>query len=149
MKGSITLANTYAACVEQPDARIFWGTAALMNLKVFGADCSNAFAEAPPPTEPLYMKIDAQFRQWWSKHKRTEPIPADKEFVKVQHAIQGHPEVPRLWQLFIDDILLNKMGFRQTVHEKCLYVKTMNGKPIYILRQVDDVAIAAENKSIA
>ena len=57
-KGSIVLANTYAAYVEQPAARIFWATAAIKNLLVFGADCSNAFAEASPPTEPLYMKID-------------------------------------------------------------------------------------------
>ena len=41
------------------------------------------------------------------------------------------------------------MGFRQTIHEKCLYVKTTNGKSVYILRQVDDVAIAAEDKSTA
>ena len=105
MKGSITLANTYAACVEQPAARIFWSISALKNLRVYGADCFNAFAEAAPPTEPLYMKIDSQFRSWWTEHRHRSPIPDDNNFVKVQHTIQGHPEAPRLWQTFIDDIL--------------------------------------------
>ena len=31
LKGSITLANTYAACLEQTGARIFWAIAALTN----------------------------------------------------------------------------------------------------------------------
>ena len=100
-KGSITLANTYAACVEQPAAQIFWATSAVKNLLVFGADCSNAFAEASPPTEPLYMKIDQQFRNWWKIHKHRSPLSERDLYVKVQHAIQGHPEAPRLWQLLL------------------------------------------------
>ena len=96
---------------------MFWSTAALKNLKVFGADCSNAFAEAPPPKAPLYMKIDSQFRTWWHKHKRYDPLPEKDLYVQVQHAIQGHPESPRLWQDFIDNILINELGFRPTTHE--------------------------------
>ena len=127
----------------------FWSTAAIKNLRVFSADCSNAFAEAPPPTAPLYMKIDAQFRKWWNTHKHRKELPIKDLFVKVQHAIQGHPEAPRLWQIFIDDILIDKMGFRHTTHEKCLYVKTVDGNDVYILRQVDDVAIASDTKETA
>ena len=61
-KGSIILANTFAACLEQPAARLFYGTCALRNYIIYGLDCSNAFAEAPPPVAPLYLKIDQQFR---------------------------------------------------------------------------------------
>ena len=149
MKGTVTVANTYAACVEQPAARIFYSIAAQNNLRVYGADCSNAFAEAPPPTEPLYMKIDKQFRDWWTTHKHRDKLPEKDLFVKVQHAIQGHPEAPRLWQIFIDGILIDKMGFRNTTHEKCLYVKCINGENVYLLRQVDDVAIASKTKQTA
>ena len=46
-KGTITLAHTFAACLEQPGARIFWASTAYLNLIVIGADASNAFAEAP------------------------------------------------------------------------------------------------------
>ena len=53
--GAITLAHTYAACLEQPAARLFWGAAALKNYQVYGCDCSNAFTEAPHPKAPLHL----------------------------------------------------------------------------------------------
>ena len=57
--------------------------------------------------------------------------------------------MPHLWQIFIDDILIDKMSFKNTTHEKCLYVKNADGNDVYILRQVDDVAIASETKDTA
>ena len=41
------------------------------------------------------------------------------------------------------------MGFTTTTHEQCLYVKKVNNHDIYILRQVDDIAIASPNKETA
>ena len=61
-KGSVTLANTYAACLEQAGARIFWATCALKNKLIFGSDMSNAFAEAPAPKAPLYLKVDIAYK---------------------------------------------------------------------------------------
>jgi hypothetical protein len=58
---AVTLAHTYASCVEQPSARIFWSLAALNGMRVLGADAGNAFGEAPPPVQPFYMAIDDQF----------------------------------------------------------------------------------------
>ena len=43
------LSETYANCVNQTSARLFYAVAAAENHLVFGADVSNAFAEAPPP----------------------------------------------------------------------------------------------------
>ena len=117
-KGSVTLANTYAACLEQAGARIFWATCALKNKLIFGSDMSNAFAEAPAPKAPLYLKVDIAYKNWWL-NKTGVQLEGDY-YVKVNHAIQGHPESPRLWQLFIDDIL-KKIGFRATTHEPCIY----------------------------
>jgi hypothetical protein len=42
------LAETYANCIDQTSARLFYAVAAAENLLVFGADVSNAFAEALP-----------------------------------------------------------------------------------------------------
>ena len=66
---AITLAHTYASCIEQPAAKMFYSLAALENMIILGADASNAFAEAPAPVAPLYMKINKHFRNWWTKHK--------------------------------------------------------------------------------
>ena len=147
-KGSVTLANTYAACLEQAGARIFWATCAAKNKLVYGADMSNAFAEAPAPKAPLYLKVDVAYKNWWY-NKTGEKLEGDY-YMKVQHAIQGHPESPRLWQLFIDEIL-TKIGFRATTHEPCVY-KLHNEifkEEIFLLRQVDDFAIGCDSSETA
>ena len=147
LKGTITLANTYAACLEQSGFRIFWAICALRNKQVFGSDAANAFAEAPPPKCPLYLKVDAAFRNWYS-NKYKISLPEDT-YVKVNHAIQGHPEAPRLWQDHIDGIL-QKLGFKPTFHEPCIYSRTLeSGEEIFLLRQVDDFAVGCDDISTA
>ena len=144
LKGSVTLANTYAACLEQPAQRIFWGTVAIENLIAVGADASNAFAEAPPPVAHLYVTVDKPFREWWITLKRPE-IP--KGYVlQVQHALQGHPESPKLWADFIDDIIRTKVGLIPTTHEPYLYRGEVNGNRVVFLRQVDDFAVASSDE---
>jgi len=68
-KGSITLAHTYVACVEQPAQRVYWGLVVLRNFIDIGADASNAFAEAPPPKAPLYVLVDRPYREWYKRKK--------------------------------------------------------------------------------
>ena len=48
IKGTVILAHTYAAALEQSGARMFWVLTALHNYTVYGADATKAFAEAPP-----------------------------------------------------------------------------------------------------
>ena len=58
-QGTITLRHTYAnSLVAAASERLFWSITAQKGLMAYGADCSNAFAEAPPPKVPLYMLID-------------------------------------------------------------------------------------------
>ena len=59
---AVTIAETYAACVEQPAQRLYWALVASLNLTAIGCDVGNAFAEAPAPSQPFYMYIDEQFR---------------------------------------------------------------------------------------
>ena len=146
LKDTITLAATYAACLDQSACRLFWSIAAIKNKKVFSADAQNAFAEAPPPKSPLYLKTGEAFRNWW-KNKHNELLPRDS-YVRVNQAIQGYPESPRLWQLHIDGIL-RKIGFTSTTHEPCIYVQHTPTESIYFLRQVDDFAIACDDHKTA
>ena len=148
LKGSVTLANTYAACLEQTGARIFWAIAAFKNKKIYGSDASNAFAEAPPPKAPLYLRVDSAYREWY-RNKTGKDIP-EASYVRVQHAIQGHPEAPRLWQDHIEGII-QKLGFTATKMEPCIYIlkKGEFDEDIFLLRQVDDFAIACANEETA
>jgi hypothetical protein len=45
------LDKMYANCVDQTSSRLFYSITAAENLLMFGADISNAFAEAPPPKQ--------------------------------------------------------------------------------------------------
>ena len=114
---------------------------------VVGADASNAFAEAPSPKAPLYVVVDQQFREWWRKQGKGE-IP--KGYVmKVKHALQDHPESPRLWAKMIDEIIRTHVGLQPTSHEQCLYERTIDGEKVLFLRQVDDFAVACKNVEIS
>ena len=146
LKGSITLAHTYAACIDQSACRLFWAIAAMKCKLVYGSDAVNAFAEAPPPKSPLYLKTDAAYRNWY-KNKYNIDLPTSS-YVRVHQAIQGHPESPRLWQQHIDSILF-KIGFKSTTHEPCIYTLYTATETIYMLRQVDDFAIACDDHATA
>jgi deoxyuridine 5'-triphosphate nucleotidohydrolase len=147
-QGTITLGYTFANSVDAGSERLFWAIAAQKGLKVFGADCSNAFAEAPPPQHPLYMWIDEAYKEWWYHHLKRDPIPPHHTVVRVQNAIQGHPESPRLWEKMIDGIL-RRNKLHPMTHEPCLYMGYINGGYTLFLRQVDDVAIAMEDDDTA
>jgi hypothetical protein len=88
-------------------------------MRILGANTGNAFGEAPP---------DDRFRQWWTEHKKGEPIP-EGYVLPVNHALQGHPEAPRLWEKHIVKIL-DELLFKLTTHIKCIYQNTINGKKV-------------------
>ena len=62
---AVTLAETYAACVEEPIHCLTWAISAALNLYCKGCDVRNAFAEAPAPVNPFFMYLDDQYREWW------------------------------------------------------------------------------------
>ena len=62
--------------------------------------------------------------------------------------MQGHPELPRLWEKHADSTL-KELGLKPTVHEPCLYSGVVDGKRVIFKRQVDDFAIAAPDERTA
>ena len=145
--GTVTWGYTYAKALDHVGHRIFWAAVAEKNFIVRGCDASNAFAEAPPPKHPLYVRIDRPFREWWESKGRP-PIPSGY-VLPVQKALQGHPEAPRLWATLIDRILTKDLGLKATTHENCLYHGYLEGKEIIFLRQVDDFLCASSSDTIA
>jgi len=112
------LDETYANCVDQTSSRLFYAVSAAENLLIYGADVSNAFAEAPPPKQGFYIHPDRAFREWWNNHKKRPPI-AKGDVIPILSAMQGHPESPRLWEKHADAIL-HECGLIPTIHEPCL-----------------------------
>ena len=125
--GSVqVLDETYANCVDQTSSRLFYAIATAKNMLIFGADVSNAFAEAPPPKQGFYVRPDRSFNKWWVKHKQRPPIPPG-HVIPILTAMQGHPESPRLWEKHADAIL-RELGVTPTVHKPCLYSSNIDGK---------------------
>ena len=148
LKGSVTLSRTCAAALEQSGAQLFWALSAINNHVITGADASNAFAEAEPPEAPQCVRVDDAFREWRTKEKGNPDIPLG-HVVKVNHALQGHPESPQLWSKKIDGVL-HKLKFKNSTHEPCTCGKTLHDNAqIFFLCQVDDFLTSAPTQEIA
>ncbi len=117
------------------------------NMLVFGSDICNAFAEAPPPKQGFNIQPDCAFNEWWENHKGNPPIPPG-HVIPVLSTMQGHSELPRLWEKHTD-VILQELGLTPTTHEPCLCSGTIDGKRIVFMRQVDNFAISAPNQRTA
>jgi hypothetical protein len=58
------LDKTYANCVDQTSSQLFFDIATSENLLLFGANVSNASAQAPPPRQSFYIFQDRAFCDW-------------------------------------------------------------------------------------
>jgi len=120
------LDETYENCVDQTSSRLFYAVSAAENLLIYGADVSNAFAEAPPPKQGFFIHPDRA----WNNHKKRPPI-AEGDVIPILSAMQGHPESPRLWEKHADAIL-RECGLIPTVQEPCLYSGMINGQHVIL-----------------
>jgi hypothetical protein len=144
--GQATIAgHTYAPTPDMTDLRLFFALSALENKLVFGADVSNAFAEADAPAQVYYMRVDTQFSTWHQSQGHP-PIPSGF-VIPINKNLQGHPEAPRQWSRHIDRIL-QSYSFRPTVHAPCLYRALIDTEHVLFLRQVDDFAIATNHEDL-
>ncbi len=112
-------------------------------MLIFGADVSNAFAKAPPPKKPFFIRPDKAFHEWWVNHLKHDLI-SPGHIILILSGMQGHPESPRLWEKHADKILC-KIGLTPTIHEPCLYSGTFNDNHVLFMLQVDDFTMAAPN----
>ena len=150
-RGTVTLAETYAASLDQTASRVFWAATAINNFITIGADASNAFAEAPAPVAPLYVYVDEQFRQWYKhRYPNRKPIPPGY-VLRVKKALQGHPESPRLWAQLIDKII-KQLNLKACTHEPNLYYTddyNNLGKTVLFMKQVDDFCVSCQDRDTA
>jgi hypothetical protein len=141
------LDHTYANCMDRTGSCIFYAISAAKNMLVYGADISNAFAEAPPPKQGFFIYPDRAIHNWWVNKKGKSPIP-NGHVIPVLGAMQGHPESPQLWEKHIDWILRD-IGLTLTIHEPCIYSGLILRERVLFMQQVDDFAISAPFQCIA
>jgi len=73
----------------------------------------------------------------------------DKDLVlPVLRALQGHPEEARLWEEHIS-VILEKVGSKNTTHEKNICTGKFFGEKVPSVRQVDDFTLGCHEESAA
>ena len=108
----------------------------------------NAYQQSPPPSIDCYLEIDDTIYDWYLRRFGVK-LDREKQVIPLYRALQGHPEAGVLWERMITDILVNKMGFKNTTHERNIYIGSINEVEVLICRQVDDFASAAPDKRTA
>ena len=73
----------------------------------------------------------------------------DQYVVPVLKNLQGLPHAGASWEVMINDILKNKLGFTNTTHERSLYRGTFEGHDMLICHMVDDYCIATADPAVA
>ncbi len=68
----------------------------MKNYVIVEADVVNLCAQYPSPFEPTYVRVDAQYSEWYQKRFCIE-IVCKIHVLPVQHALQGYPESDSLW----------------------------------------------------
>ena len=139
------LVQTYAICIELPCLRLFLAICAQRNYYVTFGDVENAYQQSPPPSVDCFLEIDDTIYDWYLR-KFGVKLDRLKQVIPLYKALQGHPEAGALWERMITDIIINKMGFRTTTHERNIYEGTLDGHEILVCRQVDDFAAGSTTK---
>jgi hypothetical protein len=110
-----------------------------LNYLLYGGDAQDAFAYSPAPKVPTYVRIDDTFADRY--HHHFGKTINCHQVLAILHALQGHPKAARLCEEHITKSL-HDLGFKSTTHEHNIYICRDATRPILLLHQVDDFAIA-------
>jgi hypothetical protein len=73
-------------------------------------------------------------------------VPGKENFVcKLKKSLYGLKQSLRQWYKRFDSFMISN-GFKRSQYDSCVYIKFVNGSPIYLLLYVDDMLIAANSK---
>ena len=106
--------------------RLYFSIVSYMMMIALFLDVVNAYQQAPGPSIPCYIEADEAIQVWY-KRRFGKDIDPRTEVIPLFGALQGHPEAGVLWEHMINDILVNKLKFKQVPHEQNLYLGSSAG----------------------
>jgi hypothetical protein len=124
--------------------RIFWAMVVIRGWIAIYADAIDVFAQAEPPKEPNFVRIDDQMAEWLEKV--TGKRPAITLVLPVICALQGHPTAGSFREDKAEGLLKEDLGLTPTTHETCLYLGSYGGQEVLIGRQIDDFLAAGRDE---
>ena len=73
-------------------------------------------------------------------------VPNKENYVcKLKKSLYGLKQSPRQWYKRFDSFILLH-GFKRSEYDSCVYIKIVDGLPIYLLLYIDDMLIAAKSR---
>jgi hypothetical protein len=112
----------------------FFGIVAMHDLELEQLDVKTAFLHGELEEE-IYMDQPEGFI-----------VHGKEEFVcKLKRSLYGLKQSPRQCYKKVDSFMMAH-GFKRYTYDSCVYIKFVDGSPIYLLLYVDDMLIAAKGK---
>jgi hypothetical protein len=121
--------ETYAPVAQWSTIRMLLTMAVQRNLKTRALDISNAFVTAPlEPDEHIYVEMPRG-------HTKPDTV------YKLNKSLYGLRQSPKKFFEFLRDKLVDGLGFVQSDHDKCLFIRG----DVLLVVYVDDALIFAKD----
>lgn len=122
-------------------------TAANQRREIATADVKGAYLEAFLKTD-VFMELDPEISALLVElYPKYQPFLSNgKIVVKLVRALYGCIESALLWYEAISSFLMS-LGFNQSVHDECLFIKGIGKDAIHIAVYVDDLFISASKRA--
>ena len=130
--------DSFSATLRATSFRLLCAIAAGKKMKLEHFDITNAFTEA---------KIDAEIYVEPPKGFETYDADGKPQVLRLLRALYGSKQASRLWQQHLKHHLVSKMGFTNSLHDPCLFVKHFgDGTCCMVGVYVDDIILAHNGK---
>lgn len=119
--------DVFSPVVKHSSICIFFGIVAMHDLELEQLDVKTTFLHGELEEE-IYMDQPEGFI-----------VPGKEEFVcKLKKFLYGLKQSPRQWYKRFDSFMISR-GFSRSQYDSCVYIKFVDGSPIYLLLYVDDI----------
>jgi hypothetical protein len=123
----IDFTETFAPTVKHKSIKLLLQLAAMCDYEIKQLDYNTAFLNAKL-TEEIYVTIPEGYHKY---------VPTNTKYLRLIKTLYGLKQAPREWWLELNQFL-NSLGYTASALDECLYVKWINGQPIYLTVYVDD-----------
>lgn len=127
--------EVYAPVTRQASLRIFLTVVASQNLVVRHLDVKTAYLNGVLEEE-IFMR----------QPPGTVARGQEELVCRLKRSIYGLRQSARCWNAKLKSVLV-MLGFKSSAAEQCLYVKTVNGKKVFLLVYVDDILLAGHSEA--
>ncbi len=128
--------QTYAPVASWTSVRLLLALASIHGWHTTQIDCVLAFPQAPVERD-IYMEIPKGFDLDRANQKQY--------VLQIHQNIYGQKQAGRVWNQYLVDKLMKKVGFKQSKIDECVFYK---GKVIYVLYTKDSILASPDQAEI-